>query len=135
MNVTHQIVLFDAMCKLCSGWAKFLIRYDVKHRYKLASVQSAQGQKILTRCGLPTDSFHTLVFVDGEKVHIRSSAVIKILMGLGFPWVVAGILWIIPRPIRDWLYDRIALNRYTLFGKYESCVLPSADHEGRFLDD
>src|SRR5574342_708284 len=129
-----RVVLFDGVCKLCSAWARFLIRYDTHRKYKLATVQSQEGKDILEWCGLPTKQYDTLVLVQGSKFYVRSAAVIRVLAGLPFPWKLAAAAWIIPSPLRDWAYDRIAQNRYNLFGKYEACVCPTPDHMSRFLD-
>jgi predicted DCC family thiol-disulfide oxidoreductase YuxK len=57
------------------------------------------------------------------------------MLGLPWPWRLAAVLWLIPTPLRDWLYDRIALNRYRLFGKYDRCIIPTPDHLSRYLHD
>lgn len=134
VNAHDKVVLFDGVCKLCSFWARFLIRYDKKHHFKLATVQSPEGRAILEWYGLPADHYETMVYVDGEEVYVQSLAFLKVMKQLPFPWPVFYLFRIIPSCIRDWLYDRIALNRYALFGKYESCLLPHKDHDGRFLN-
>lgn len=128
-----RVVLFDGVCKLCNGWAKFLIRHDRAQRFKLASVQSAQGQAILLHFGLPTEHFDTMAYVEDGVLFVRSDAVLRIAAQLPVPWRWAACLRVLPRALRDWAYDRIALNRYRLFGRYDVCLLPSADHDGRFL--
>lgn len=128
-----KVVLFDGVCRLCSFWAKFLIRFDRDRIFKLATVQSKQGKEILNHCGLPTEYYETMVYVEDGKCFTRSTALLKILHQLPFPWPVLCVGWIFPIKIRDWLYDRVALNRYKLFGRYDSCMLPSRDHESRFL--
>lgn len=133
MNPHDQVILFDGVCILCSYWARFMIRFDRKHRYKLATVQSDAGQALLAWCGLPTDHYDTLVFIDGAEVHLRSTAIIKVLMGLSWPWKCVALALIIPRPVRDWAYGHLAHNRYRIFGKYETCVMPTPDHASRFL--
>ncbi|MFI8382739.1 thiol-disulfide oxidoreductase DCC family protein [Pseudomonas sp. NPDC079086] len=131
----ERVVLFDGVCKLCNGWAKFLIRHDVEQRFLLASVQSAEGQALLVWGGLPTDHFDSMALIENGQMLLRSDAVLRILAQLPSPWRYLAWLRLIPRPVRDWFYDRIALNRYRLFGRYESCLLPSADHARRFLHD
>jgi predicted DCC family thiol-disulfide oxidoreductase YuxK len=130
-----RIVLFDAVCKLCGAWARFLIRHDRRGVFKLCSVQSEAGRDILAFHGLPTDTFDTMLLVEGSTVHVRSSAFFRVMRGLGLPWSLVLVFWLIPRPLRDWLYDRIALNRYRWFGRHDYCVLPSPDHAGRFVGD
>jgi predicted DCC family thiol-disulfide oxidoreductase YuxK len=129
-----RIILFDGVCKLCSAWSKFLIKYDKSHEFKLCSVQSAEGKAILDYFGYPEDYCETMLLVDGAKSFEKSEAFFKVMNGLGWPWKAITIFKVLPLNIRDWLYDRIALNRYALFGKYEYCLFPSADHNGRFLD-
>jgi predicted DCC family thiol-disulfide oxidoreductase YuxK len=129
----ERVVLFDGVCKLCNGWVKFLIRHDRQRRLRLASVQSAQGQAIFAWFGLPTECFETMAYVEDGELLVRSTAVLRIVALLPWPWRALAWLRLCPRPLRDWCYDRIALNRYRLFGRYDSCLLPDPDHEGRFL--
>lgn len=131
----ERVVLFDGVCKLCNGWARFLIRHDGQRQFRLASVQSVQGQALLAWYGLPTDRFDTMALIDEAGLHVRSTALLRILARLPQPWRVLAWLRLIPRPLRDWCYDRIALNRYRLFGRYQVCLLPTADHAERFLHD
>lgn len=128
-----KVVLFDAVCKLCSGWSRFLIRHDRRRIFKLATVQSEEGKAILRWCGLPTEEYNTLVLVEGDRYYVRSAAVIRVLARLPLPWRLGALAWLIPRPLRDWAYDKVARNRYALFGKYDSCVVPAPDHLARFL--
>lgn len=129
----ERVVLFDGVCKLCNGWVKFLIRHDRQRRFRLASVQSAQGQAILAWFGLPTERFETMAYVEDGELFVRSTAVLRIVAQLPWPWRAFSWLRLCPRPWRDWCYDRIALNRYRLFGRYDSCLLPDPDHDQRFL--
>ncbi|MBD9416667.1 thiol-disulfide oxidoreductase DCC family protein [Pseudomonas sp. PDM16] len=129
-----RVVLFDGVCRLCNGWAKFLIRHDHQRRFRLCSVQSDEGQAILAWFGLPTDAFETMAYVEGETLFVRSDAVLRIVAQLPGAWSLLAVLRFLPRVLRDWCYDRIALNRYRLFGRYDTCLLPDADHQQRFLD-
>ena len=130
-----QVILFDAVCKLCNGWSRFIIRFDKQHKFTLCSVQSAEGQAILEWFALPLDNFTTMLLVKGDRAFSKSDSFIEIMKQLPLPFSLGVILKLIPRSLRDWLYDLIALNRYRLFGKYEACILPSADHQRRFLDN
>ena len=133
MSANDRVILFDGVCVLCSHWARFLVRFDKARRYKLATVQSDEGKAILAWCGLPTDVYDTMVFVDGRDFYTRSAALLRILMGLSFPWKLAAAGLLIPRPLRDWAYERLARNRYRLFGKHDACVIPTPDHKSRIL--
>lgn len=135
MAPSDRVVLFDGVCRLCSTWARFLIRFDRDRVFRLATVQSEAGKAILAWHGLPTDSYETMVVVEGPTVYTKSAAFIRVVARLPFPWPLTGVVWIIPRFIRDWLYDRVARNRYKLFGRYDTCLVPSPDIASRFLDE
>jgi predicted DCC family thiol-disulfide oxidoreductase YuxK len=134
VTASDRVVFFDGVCRLCSAWARFLIRFDRSRVFKLATIQSPEGQAILRWLGLPTDSFQTMVLVEGNRHYLRSAAFIRVVARLPFPWPLLTVTWLVPAPIRDWLYDRVALNRYALFGRHDVCLLPNPDHESRFLN-
>lgn len=96
-------------------------------------MQSPEGQAILKWYGLPTNEFETMLLVEGPSMFTKSTAFIRVVARLELPWKLAAIVWVVPFFIRDWLYDRVALNRYAIFGKLDACLLPSPDHEDRFL--
>lgn len=129
----ETVVLFDGVCKLCNGWARFLIRHDHPRRVRLAAVQSPEGQALLAWAGLPLDQFETLAVIRDQHYWVRSDAVFEIIAQLPAGWRPLLLLRGVPRTVRDWAYDRIARNRYRLFGKYDTCLLPDPDHEQRFL--
>lgn len=129
----ETVVLFDGVCKLCNGWARFLIRYDRQRRVRLATVQSPEGQALLAWAGMPLDEFDTMAVIRDRNYWERSDAFLEVVGQLPMRWQPLKLLRIFPRRLRDWAYDRIALNRYRLFGKYDTCLLPTADHESRFL--
>ncbi|WP_219273333.1 thiol-disulfide oxidoreductase DCC family protein [Pseudomonas sp. Xaverov 83] len=131
----ETVVLFDGVCKLCNGWARFLIRHDHDRRVRLAAVQSPEGQALLAWARLPLDQFDTIAVIRDRHYWERSEAVFEIIAQLPARWRPLLLLRAIPRFLRDWAYDRIARNRYRLFGKYDTCLLPDPDHEQRFLKE
>ena len=130
-----QVVLFDGVCKLCNGWSKFLIKHDRTFKFKLCSVQSEQGKAILAWFDMPTETFDTMLVIRGATAYKKSDAFLMVVSQLDSPWSYLYLLRYVKKSFRDWLYDRIALNRYTLFGKYDYCVLPSTQDKDRFLDN
>lgn len=130
---TDKVVLFDGECVMCSSGAQALMRLDRRRRFKLGTVQSPEGKRILAWYGLPTESFDTFVLVEGPRLYVRSAAYVRIVARLDFPWNLASVFWVIPRAVRDWLYDRIAKNRFRLFGKRDQCVVLAPDHQARLL--
>lgn len=129
----NPIILFDGECKLCSAWVPFVIKRDPDAVFKFCSVQSPKGQELLKELGLDTDNFETMVLIDDGVAYFRSEAFFKIIRRLKKPWPLLTVLRIFPLAFRDWCYDRIALNRYKLFGKHTYCMLPSKEIMDRFL--
>lgn len=128
-----RVVLFDGVCRLCSAWARFLLKFDRECRFKLATVQSEEGQAILTFFGMPLDEYETMLLVEGNKMYVKSDAFLRIVKQLPLPWPALTCFRLIPRSIRDWVYDRIARNRYRWFGKFDTCLTPDAAERERFL--
>ena len=127
------LVLFDGLCNLCSFSVQFLASRDRENRLWYASVQSAAGQRVLAAHNLPLTQFDSFYFIDAGQLYCKSDAVIRLLPYLGALWFLLGIVNILPRPCRDWFYNRIARNRYALFGRRDSCMLPRAELANRFL--
>ena len=131
----HDIVLFDEICVLCNGWAKFLIQHDMQARFKLASVQSTLGQEILKYYSMPTDHFDTMLVIKNTQLYSESTAFLKVIQEIKFPYSILKTAYVIPQFIRDFLYRRVALNRYRLFGTTNHCLLPSVQNKKHFLDN
>lgn len=129
----ETVVLFDGVCKLCNGWAKFLIRYDRHQRVRMATVQSPEGQALLAWAGLPVDRFETMAVIRDRHCWLRSDAFFEVLRQLPRAWPLLRVFKLLPVRLRDISYDWIARNRYRWFGKYDQCLLPTADHQRRFL--
>lgn len=131
---THpRIILFDGVCKLCAAWVSFVVARDRQQKFKFASVQSAEGQALLAWCGLPTDRFDTMVYIENGRPCFQSTAFLQVIKHFGSGWRLLSLGRTTPRQPRDWLYNRIALNRYRLFGKREVCLVPTAELSARFL--
>jgi predicted DCC family thiol-disulfide oxidoreductase YuxK len=121
MDNSGPILLFDGVCNLCNSLVKFIVRRDKNARISFASLQSGTGQSLLLKAGLSKESIDTIVYFTGEKILLRSSAVLNLLKDLGGGWKLFYALIIIPSFIRDFVYKLIAKNRYKLFGRSESC--------------
>ncbi|MEE1945589.1 thiol-disulfide oxidoreductase DCC family protein [Pedobacter sp. KR3-3] len=129
----NPIILFDGVCNLCNGAVQFIIRMDKKEKFRFASLQSETGQKWLEQYGLPMDSFGSMVLIIGDKYFIKSSAVLHISKELGGIFRMFYGLIVLPKPLRDFVYDLVAKSRYKLFGKNDSCMVPSPALKQRFL--
>jgi len=129
-----RIVLFDGICNLCNAGVRFIITNDPSGLLRLAAVQSTAGQALLHWCSLPLDQFDTMVFVENGRAYFKSTAVLRIARYLRWPWPLLSLGLAIPTTLRDWLYDQIAGNRYRLFGKSETCMVPTPEIRRRFLE-
>jgi len=136
----HPILLYDGVCGLCNRLVQFVLRRDAQGIFKFASLQSTVAQGLLSREGLNAEDLDTVGVVrnpgaDDQGLLVRSDAVIFVLTHLGPFWkIAASILKIVPRVVRNWGYAAIAKNRYRIFGRFETCPLPSAETRSRFLD-
>jgi predicted DCC family thiol-disulfide oxidoreductase YuxK len=128
-----QIILFDAECKLCNRWTRFILRFDTAHHFTLCSVQSPPGQALLVHFGFPLSDYETMLLISRGRLFTHSDAFLAIMRQLPLPWRLCGMLRIFPARLRNWLYLLIARNRYKLFGRYSYCALPSAENARRFL--
>src|SRR3990172_5243049 len=108
--MSKPLVLYDGYCGLCNRSVQFLQKRQPADSMEYASLQSAQGQKVLTSCGLPTKKFGTLVFYEEGHCYLRSTAGLRILRYLRFPWPLLYGLLLIPAFLRDPVYNLIAHN-------------------------
>lgn len=127
------VVLFDGVCNLCNGSVRFIIERDPRARFQFAPLQSPAADRLIAaqadRASLPD----SIVLVDEGRLYVRSAAALRIARGLRFPWPLAWVFILVPRPIRDWVYDLIARHRYAWFGKRDECMVPTPEVRGRFL--
>ncbi len=116
-------LLFDGHCNLCGGLVDFARRRDRRHRIDFAALQSETGAIVLAANGLPADIGDSIVLVDDAGVHLRSTAALRVLKHLGFPWSWSWPLVLVPRALRDAVYDWVGRNRYRWFGRRDTCRL------------
>lgn len=138
-NTSHPVLLYDGLCGFCSKGVQRILRYDKRKTMFFAALQSDYAKSILTRHP-ELKGIDSLVFVEPldfaylEQVFVRSDALLHVAGYLGGPWKLALAAYIIPRSIRDYLYDQFAKRRYRWFGKYDACLLPAPEVRARFLD-
>ncbi|PYV87153.1 MAG: thiol-disulfide oxidoreductase DCC [Acidobacteria bacterium] len=136
-NLSGPVVLYDGVCGLCNSMVKFVLRHDKRKVFKFAALQGRTAQAILRLHGESPGSLDTMYVVlnSGERLLSRSDAALFIGRELGGGWsTLAAVFGFLPESLRDWIYNRIARNRYRLFGQYQSCPLPDASVQERFLE-
>lgn len=126
-----KIVLFDGVCNLCNGLVKFIIRHDRRGVVRFSSLQSHFARTILNEKSLETDS---VIYLTEEKALIRSDAILYMFRDMGGLWKLLYGFIVVPKFIRDFFYDLVARNRYRIFGKRETCMVPTPDMKERFLE-
>ena len=127
----HDIILFDAVCVICNGWARFLIKYDNKIQFKLVSAQSPLDVALLEHYQMSTAHYSTMLVIQAGTLYTESTALLKV----GFPLNLMSTGYLVPRFIRDFLYRGVALKRYQLFGKTDYCLIPSSENKHHFLEN
>ncbi len=128
----HYLVLFDGVCNLCNSTVQFVIRRDKSRQFKFASLTWPIAERVAEEFP-QIKGFDSILVYSSGKVYDRSSAALKIAGGLGGLWPLMGVFWIIPKFLRDAVYQFIARNRYKWFGKKDYCMMPSPDTADRFM--
>ena len=139
------VVLFDGVCNFCDASVNFIIEHDKEGYYKLAPLQSEEDQRLANEYGfesattdakesvddlIPIDS---VILVEDGKAYTHSTAALRILRKLGFPWSMLYSFVVVPKPLRDWAYKEFAKYRYRFFGRKDQCMIPSPEVRQRFL--
>ena len=135
----NQVLLYDGVCGFCNQMVQMILRHDRHGTLRFAALQSAYGEAVKARHP-ELNNVDSVVLVerssdtDEERVFIRSDAALRGVAYLGGWWKLLLVFRILPRPVRDLFYDLFARYRYRLFGKYDSCLVPSPDVRSRFID-
>lgn len=139
---TGAVIVFDGVCVLCNGWVRFLLRHDRRRRYRFAAMQGDAGRALLARHGLDPDDPVSFLLIEYDiapgdaaapRVSTESTAIRRVLAGLGGLWRVVHLAAVLPAFVRDPLYRLIARNRYRLFGRHDVCMVPTPEERARFL--
>ena len=140
MPETNPIVFYDGVCGLCNRLVQFLLKHDREGRLRFASLQSDLAAKVLGRHGFDPKDLDTVHVVENydqpdERVLQRSDAILRAGRELGGFWSASSSIGkVVPRPLRDFVYRLVATNRYRMFGKFDTCMLPDPSQRSRFLD-
>ena len=133
--MTERVILFDGVCNFCNAAVNFIIDRDPNALFHFAALQSDAGKDLLRKHGLavPEGDPDTIVLIDGDHAHQRSGAALRIARRLSSPWKVMYAFIVVPWFLRDLAYVIIAKNRYRLFGRSETCRVPTPEIRARFL--
>ncbi|WP_275789457.1 thiol-disulfide oxidoreductase DCC family protein [Pararhizobium gei] len=129
----HPIIVFDGECIFCSGWVNFVLRHDRQGRFRFITAQSPLGEALYRHYGLDSRNYETNLLIEDGLAHQKFDGTLRMAARLGFPYNLAGVLKIIPPPLRDPLYDLVAKNRYRIAGRRDACFVPQPEHRSRFI--
>ncbi|MEQ1808769.1 MAG: DCC1-like thiol-disulfide oxidoreductase family protein [Terricaulis sp.] len=127
------VIIFDGKCVLCSGFVQFVMKADRRKRLRLLAAQTPLGEALYRHFDLRYGDFETYVLLEAGGVRVKSDAALRIFAILGLPWSPMMIGYILPRSLRDALYDSVARHRVSWFGVRETCYVPNASDAERFV--
>ncbi|KAK9846024.1 hypothetical protein WJX81_008631 [Elliptochloris bilobata] len=131
----RPIILYDGVCNLCNGGVNTMLAYDRKGHFRLAALQSDAGKELLQRVGRDREDLSSIVLVTEDNFYIKSDAILRIGRQLDVPfWLLSTLLLPLPHFVRDTVYDQVAGNRYSIFGKSDSLRLSDEESASRFLN-
>ncbi len=113
----HDVIVFDGVCVLCSAFMRFVLKHDTARRYRFVIAQSDLGEALYAKTGLKSADYDTNLVVRNGQLYQKLDAFIVVMRDLGWPWRALAIFRPLPLPVKNWLYDRIARNRYRIFGR------------------
>jgi len=128
MEQKERIIIFDGICGFCNKSIDILIKLDT---HKIFRYSSLQGEFVKTLEIEP--DMDSIIYYEDGIIYYKSTAILKILQALGGLWTMTTIFYLIPRVLRDLIYDVIAKYRYRIFGKMESCRMPKEDEKELFI--
>ena len=134
-EVDGRVVLFDGECNLCHGTVRFVIRRDPRARFRFASLQSGPGRRIARRHGIVGVTLESMLLLEDGRLYGRSTAALRVARRLRWPWPLLYGFIVVPRPVRDAVYDFIGARRYRWFGRRDHCEISEPGESRRFLVD
>lgn len=132
-HTQHKIILFDGVCNLCNSSVTFIIKRDKNDVFRFAALQETTGMSLLKKHHIDTAKTDSIILIEQNKAYTKSTAALRIAKNLSGAYPLLYAFIIVPRPIRNWVYDYIARNRYSWYGKKESCMIPTPELRSKFL--
>jgi len=127
------VVVFDGVCNLCAHSVRFILAHEQHPALAFAPVQSIAGARLMREAGLDPEDARTFLLVSEGNAYVKSDAALRVARFLRMPWRLIAMLRVVPRPLRDLVYDIVARNRYRWFGRSDTCIVPSEAIRARFV--
>ncbi len=131
---TDNLVIFDGVCNLREASVNFIIRHDKDGVFRFVPSQSELGVALQRQYGVNTTGLDTVVLIHDGQLFTESDASVRIAAAFDGPWRLLGLARWVPRPVRNWVYRRIANNRYAWFGRKDACLIPTPEVRSRFVE-
>jgi predicted DCC family thiol-disulfide oxidoreductase YuxK len=132
MKSSAPIWLFDGVCILCSSAVLHVLKHERTNNLRFVAIQSHEGRTLAKQHGLDPDNPDSFLFIENNKSFAKSDGVFALLNHVNGAARMLRFGKVLPKTLRDWLYDRIARNRYNMFGKSSVCMVPSEQNRHRF---
>ena len=129
----RDLIVFDGVCVLCSGFFKFMLRHDRKERFSFALSQAEMGQALYAALDMPLDDFESDLVIKYGRFYTDLDAFAAAMARLGWPLKALSAMGWLPGVVKVPLYRVLARHRYRLFGRYETCIVPDEGAKARFL--
>ncbi|MGO4544739.1 thiol-disulfide oxidoreductase DCC family protein [Paenibacillus sp. 2TAB23] len=129
------ILLIDGQCLLCNNITRFVVKHDRRKQFRFAALQSHAGKKLLREGNLPLEDMDTFVMIHNGQYFTKSDAALLVLRKLNRSWSLCYLFIAVPQTLRNRIYDGVARNRFRYFGKTDTCLIPTPELMGRFVQD
>lgn len=131
MENNQQIIFFDGVCNICNAFVDFVMKRDPERKFVFAPLQGESAKRYL---GDKSQLLKSMALWSQGQILEKSDAALSVIQQLGGFWYCFGVFWIVPKWLRDLVYDFVARNRYRIFGKRETCRLPTPEERALFLN-
>lgn len=128
----QPIIFFDGVCNLCNASVQFVIDRDKENYFKFTALQSDYAKEVLSNFDFNSSALNSILLLEDGKIYTKSSSVLRIVKKLNGFWPLLYSFYIVPKFLRDWVYDIIAKNRYKWWGKQENCRVPTPELKTKF---
>lgn len=133
LRMAHPVIFFDGVCNLCNAAVQFILKRDKAAVFKLAPLQSDAAIQLLADQPVDAAASNSILLLEDGRIYRRSTAALRIAKRLSGAWRLLYVLIIVPAFFRDFIYDLVARNRYRIWGKQDSCMIPAPELQERFL--
>jgi predicted DCC family thiol-disulfide oxidoreductase YuxK len=130
----QPVIFFDGVCNLCNASVQFVIEHDKENYFKFSALQGDYAKDVLPQFNVITENLNSTLLLENGKLYTKSTSALRVARKLNGFWPLLYGFIIIPKFIRDWVYDFIAKNRYKWWGKQESCWVPTPELKSRFYN-